>query len=59
MGGIYEVAAEMSSNVMTCIPSFIKTGSGLQKLIGEEDSQTHRQHKDCTSLLSLFSKEGK
>jgi hypothetical protein len=25
---------EMGSVVMTCIPSFIKIGSGIQKLIG-------------------------
>jgi hypothetical protein len=27
-------AVEMSSGAMICIPSFIKTGSGIQNLIG-------------------------
>jgi hypothetical protein len=31
--------AEMRSGAMTCTPSFIKFGSGIQKLIGG-DSQT-------------------
>jgi hypothetical protein len=33
VGGIYEVAVEMSSGAMIYIPSFIKTGSAIQKLI--------------------------
>jgi hypothetical protein len=33
MGGIYEVTAEMGSVAMIYIPSFIKTGSGIQKSI--------------------------
>jgi hypothetical protein len=28
-------AVEMGEGAMICIPSFIKTGSGIQKLIGE------------------------
>jgi hypothetical protein len=40
MGGIYEVAVEMGSGVMIYIPSFIKTGSGIQKLINR-DSHAH------------------
>jgi hypothetical protein len=38
-------AAEMGSGAMIYIPSFIKIGSGIQKLTGR-DSQTHRQHGD-------------
>jgi hypothetical protein len=34
-------AVEMGSGVTIYIPSFIKTGSGIQKLIGV-DSQTHK-----------------
>jgi hypothetical protein len=34
MGGIYEVALEMGSSAMMYIPSFIKIGSDIQKLIG-------------------------
>jgi hypothetical protein len=33
MGAIYEVRAEMGSGAMIYIPSFIKIGSGNQKLI--------------------------
>jgi hypothetical protein len=46
-------AAEMGSGAMIYIPSFIKIGSGTQKLIGEE-SQAHRQHGDLISLLLFF-----
>jgi hypothetical protein len=45
-------AVEMSSGAMIYIPSFIKIGSAIQKLIG----RIHRQHGDCISLLSFFSK---
>jgi hypothetical protein len=34
MGGIYEVAVEMGPGATICIQSFIKIGSGIQKLIG-------------------------
>jgi hypothetical protein len=44
---------EMGSGVMTHIPSFIKAGSVIQKLM-VGDSQIHRQHGDIISLL-LFS----
>jgi hypothetical protein len=33
MGRIYEDVVEMGSGVMTCIPSFIKIGSDVQKWI--------------------------
>jgi hypothetical protein len=41
---------------MICIPSFIKSGSGIQKLMGGVvgDSQRHRHHGDRISLLSFF-----
>jgi hypothetical protein len=35
-------AIEMGSGAMICIPSFIKIGSGIQKLIGEIHSHTTR-----------------
>jgi hypothetical protein len=45
----------MSSNAMIYIPSFIKTGSGIQKLIWRAgDSLTHGQHGNHVSLLSFF-----
>jgi hypothetical protein len=34
MGGIMKYAVEMGSGAMIYIPSFIKIGSGVQKLIG-------------------------
>jgi hypothetical protein len=33
-------AVEMDSGAMIYIPSFIKTGSGVQKLVGYRDIQT-------------------
>jgi hypothetical protein len=47
--------AEMGSGSMIYIPSFIKIGSGFQKLIGKE-SQTNRQHGDLTNPLLFFFK---
>jgi hypothetical protein len=41
----------MGSGVVIYVPSFIKIGSGIQKLIGE-DTQT--QHGDLISLLIFF-----
>jgi hypothetical protein len=35
-------AVEMGSGAMIYIPSFIKTGSDIEKLMGWEDSQTHK-----------------
>jgi hypothetical protein len=49
MGGIYEYAFEVSVGAMIYIPSFIKIGFGILKLMG--DSQTHRQHGGRISLL--------
>jgi hypothetical protein len=43
----------MGSGVITYITSFMKIGSGIQKLI-EGESQTYRQHGDSLSLLSFF-----
>jgi hypothetical protein len=43
-------AVDMGSSAMIYIPSFIKIGSGIQKLIGG-GTQTHRQLGDRRSLL--------
>jgi hypothetical protein len=43
-------AVETGSGAMTYIPSFIKIGSGIRKLI----RGTHRQRGDCMSVLSFF-----
>jgi hypothetical protein len=42
-------ADEMGSRAMIYIPSFINTGSAIQKLIGK-DTQTYRQDGDHKSL---------
>jgi hypothetical protein len=44
-------AVEMGSGAMIYVQSFIKIGSGIQKLIGGIHIQTHRQHGYLTSLL--------
>jgi hypothetical protein len=41
---------EMGSVAIMYIPSFIKTGSGIQKLI----AGIHKQHSDLISLLLFF-----
>jgi hypothetical protein len=46
-------SVEMGSGGMIYIPSFIKIGSAIQKLIGG-NTQTHRQHGDGISLLIYF-----
>jgi hypothetical protein len=50
MRRIMKYAVEKGSSAMIYIPSFIQIGSGIQKLKGR-DSQTHRQHGECISLL--------
>jgi hypothetical protein len=48
-------AVDMGSGAMLYIPSFIKTGSGIRKLmVGYTDTQTQRQHGDHISLLSFL-----
>jgi hypothetical protein len=44
---------EMGSCAMTYKTSFIRIGSGIQKLTGQV-SQSYKQHGDCISLLSFF-----
>jgi hypothetical protein len=48
----------MGSGAMIYVPSFIKIGSGIPKLIGGEDTQTHphKQQRDLISLLYFFFK---
>jgi hypothetical protein len=43
MGGLFNFAVEMSLCAVICIPSFIKIGSDIQKLIrGDAQTQTAR-----------------
>jgi hypothetical protein len=44
----------MSSGAVIHVPSFIKIGSGVQKLIGGIHRHTHRQQRDVISLLYFF-----
>jgi hypothetical protein len=46
-------AVQMDSGAMIYTPSFIMTGSDIQKLIWG-DTQTHRKQGDRISLLSFF-----
>jgi hypothetical protein len=47
---------QIGSGAITYTQSFIKTGSAIEKLMGGggEDSQTHRQNGDRTSLILFF-----
>jgi hypothetical protein len=59
MEGIYEVRPEMAQvPLYTYVQSFIKVGSGLQKLIRgihrKRYLQTHREYGDRITLLSFF-----
>jgi hypothetical protein len=47
-------ALEIASGGMIFMPSFIKTGSGVQKSSGEIHTQTHRHEGDLISLLPFF-----
>jgi hypothetical protein len=53
VGGIMKYAVGLDSGVMIYIPSFMKIGSGIQKLI-ERDTLTHRQHGDRIHRLLFF-----
>jgi hypothetical protein len=45
---------EMGSGAMIYIPSFIKTGSGIQKLIGVHTQNKESRHNNPSySILSL------
>jgi hypothetical protein len=48
-----EYVVQMDSAVTTYIPSFIKIGSSIQKLI-KKDTHAHRQHGYSISRLSFF-----
>jgi hypothetical protein len=44
----------MGSGAVIYVPSFIKIGLGIQKLIVGGDTHTHRQQRDLISLLYVF-----
>jgi hypothetical protein len=48
-------AVEMDSGAMMCIPSFVKIGSGIQKMMG--DTQTHRMKSVYSYLRKVGQKE--
>jgi hypothetical protein len=47
-------AIEKSLDGMIYIPNFMKTGSGIQKLLWSIHIQKHRQRSDVISLLLFF-----
>jgi hypothetical protein len=49
-----ENVVEIGSGAMIYIPSFIKTVSAIQKLMGGGHTKTHRQHGNHISLLYFF-----
>jgi hypothetical protein len=53
--GFMKYAVETGSGAMMYIPSFVKIGSAIQKLI----RGIHRQQGDCISLLFIFFKINK
>jgi hypothetical protein len=44
----------MGSGAVIYVPSSIKIGSGIQKLIGGIHKHTHGQQRDLISLLCFF-----
>jgi hypothetical protein len=54
--GFMKYAIEMGPSAMIYIPSFVKIGSGIQKLIGG-DMQKHRQRGDLISLLLFLQRK--
>jgi hypothetical protein len=59
VGGIYEVHIEMGSGGMMYIPSFIKTGLGIKKLL-ERNTHTDTQTQWWSHKPTfIFSKQGK
>jgi hypothetical protein len=47
-------SVDMGSGAMIYILSFIKTGSGIQKLLEETHRHRDTQHGDLISLLFIF-----
>jgi hypothetical protein len=52
MGGIYECTVEMDSGAMLYMPSFVNTGSGIEKLVGV--GYTDTQNGQLISLVLFF-----
>jgi hypothetical protein len=55
-GGFMKYAVEMGLSAMIYIPRSIKIGSGIQKLMAERYTDTHRQHEDSISFPSFLLK---
>jgi hypothetical protein len=47
-------AVEMGSGTVIYIPSFIKIGAGIQKLMGEGNSRTQRQYGELINVFAFF-----
>jgi hypothetical protein len=59
MGGIYKVAVEIDSDVVIHIPSFIKIGSGIYKLLRGDTQAAWRSHKPTLFKIAEISHESK
>jgi hypothetical protein len=46
----------MGSGAVIYVPSFIKIGSGIQKLMGECDTHTHTRSNLISEAYFIFSK---
>jgi hypothetical protein len=56
--GVMKYAVVMGSGAMIYIPSFIKTGSGIQKLIRRDTQTAWRSHKPTFILFFKIRKVG-
>jgi hypothetical protein len=59
MGGIHEVRCWDGLGCLCYTPSFTKTGSGIQKLMGSIQIQTHGEEGDLISLRFLQNEQNK
>jgi hypothetical protein len=60
--GIIKHAVEMGSGATIQVPSFIKIGSAIQKLMGghtNTHTHTHTQEGDLIHLISILNKESR
>jgi tetrahydrodipicolinate N-succinyltransferase len=54
MGGIMRNSAEMGSDAMMYIPSFINIGSGIRKFMGGDTNKGTQTNKQQSNVISLF-----
>jgi hypothetical protein len=59
MEGFMKYAVKMGSNAMIYMQSFIKIGSGIQKLMGVGEIHRHTDSKMISQAYFIFAKYGK